>query len=252
MRSRACSGHAKNPADHGVFSGSYDHASSSSCYDQRALPGEHGVPARFLPTTEAQDRGVITPPARSAGSPLPHRCTRDKAGHLGTPEVLRFSSLRGYYWGVAMNEQDGSAAAVGDQLGRILATPSPAPSWWMVLAMTGVGVALTHTAVRVPQLTVEWYWTDPGQRPEDNDALGLYDETGITPYVWLLLWALWLGFCWWQALRWLLSFFHLRSACVDEGLDCVDEQCRVVRASADAAEDLPAFELGVRAFAGSA
>lgn len=67
-----------------------------------------------------------------------------------------------------------------------------------------LGLLLTHSAVAVMQLTVEWFRTEPGEQPEDNDALALYRETGVTPYAWFLAWSLVIGLCWWKALSWLL------------------------------------------------
>ena len=48
-----------------------------------------------------------------------------------------------------------------------------------------------------------------------------------------------------------VSLFHLGLVCLDEGLDGVDQQGRVVRAASDPAQDFPALELGVGSFTGS-
>lgn len=97
----------------------------------------------------------------------------------------------------------GLVIAFGATMGLVLLFAAPAVQVWFACGI--LGLLLTHSAVRVWQLTVEWFWTKPSERPEeDNDAVALYDETGVTPYVWFLVWALVIGFCWWKSLSWLL------------------------------------------------
>lgn len=97
----------------------------------------------------------------------------------------------------------GLVVAFGTTMGLVLWFAAAAVQVWFACGI--LGLLLTHSAVRVLQLTAEWFRTEPGERPEeDNDALALYDETGVTPYVWFLVWALVIGFCWWKSLGWLL------------------------------------------------
>lgn len=92
--------------------------------------------------------------------------------------------------------------AFGSSMALVLWFAPPPVQVWLASGL--LGLLLTHSAVRVAQLTVEWFRTEPGSRPEGNDAISLYQETGVTPYFWLLLWALLLGVCWWMALSWLM------------------------------------------------
>ena len=55
-----------------------------------------------------------------------------------------------------------------------------------------------------------------------------------------------------RLVAWAVSPFHLRSASVDEDEDGLHEIGGSVRAAADPAENLPAFELGVGPLARSA
>ncbi|GAA2783076.1 M50 family metallopeptidase [Saccharopolyspora taberi] len=96
----------------------------------------------------------------------------------------------------------GLVLAFGVTMALVLWFAAPAVQVWFACAV--LGLLLTHSAVRVPQLTAEWFRTEPGEQPEDNDAVALYRETGVTPYAWLLVWAVWIGFCWWKAASWLL------------------------------------------------
>lgn len=50
-----------------------------------------------------------------------------------------------------MSEQDGPAADFGERLGQILGTATAPPSWWLVLAMVGAGVALSLPSSRLRQ-----------------------------------------------------------------------------------------------------